>query len=104
MFERAGDSPGGCCPRRERRGFGLLAESAGSSTGGRAHSPTSVFYVILNSFMLVLLHQDEDRTPRRTHIFLSLVSVAHIWAPLTFSHAHACGSRHDWDALHICAH
>ena len=31
----------------------------------------------------------EDRTPRRTHIFLSVVSVGHRYP----SHAHACGSR-----------
>ena len=37
---------------------------------------------------------DEDRTPRRTHIFLSVV------------HAAACGSSltaHVWDVLHLCA-
>ena len=45
----------------------------------------------------------EDRTPRRTHIFLSFVSVAHILSTFDLSHAHACGSRHDWDVLHICA-
>ena len=45
----------------------------------------------------------QDRTPRRTHIFLSFVSVAHILSTFDLSHAHACGSRHDWDVLHICA-
>ena len=29
--------------------------------------------------------ESEDRTPCRTHIFLSLVSVAHILAPFTFT-------------------
>ena len=49
----------------------------------------------------------EDRTLRRTHIFLSLVSVAHTCAPLTFTRTcvwlKAQGSRLDWDVSHICA-
>ena len=34
--------------------------------------------------------EGEDGTPRRTHTFFSLVSVAHL---IALSHAHACGSR-----------
>ena len=42
----------------------------------------------------------EDRTPRRTHIFLGVVCVAH----LSPSHTHACGSRfHRSCVLSLCA-
>ena len=49
---------------------------------------------------------DEDRAPRRTHIFLGFVGVSALDSTL-HTYVRACGSSEgsdsDWDVLHSCA-
>ena len=53
-----------------------------------------------------MLTEVEDRTPRRTHIFLNRVGVPNVNGTFTRTSVwlKAQGSRHEWDVLHTCAH